>query len=111
MLELYKNIKSRRQELGLTQSELATKVGYTNKSTIATIEAGKINLPLSKIREFAVALECSASDLMGWDEPLTKDNAQERGKFDAELIIKFHKLNAGNQAVVMGLIDNLLNNQ
>lgn len=67
MIDLYKNIKSRRLELGLTQTDLALKVGYSEKSSIARIEKGEIDLPLSKVKEFANALNCSASDLMGWD--------------------------------------------
>ncbi len=34
MEQLYKNIKARRIELGLTQQELAEKMGYTNRSSI-----------------------------------------------------------------------------
>ena len=41
MLQLYKNIKKRRLELQLTQTDLATKLGYADKSMIAKIE--KIN--------------------------------------------------------------------
>lgn len=65
MLELFKNIRARRKELGMSQTELALKVGYTNKSTIATIEAGKMNIPISKILQIADALEIDASALMG----------------------------------------------
>jgi transcriptional regulator with XRE-family HTH domain len=38
MLDLYKNIKMRREELGMSQEQLAKKVGYTSRSTIARIE-------------------------------------------------------------------------
>lgn len=67
MLQLYENIKKRRKELGMTQEELAKKTGYTNKSSIATIESGRIDLPQSKILEFSRALNISPSDLMGWE--------------------------------------------
>lgn len=67
MLKLYENIKRRRIELGWTQSELASKTGYSDKSMISRIEAGKVDLPQSKIMEFAKVLGVSASDLMGWD--------------------------------------------
>lgn len=67
MLELYKNIKRRREELGLSQSELAQKTGYTSKTSISKIEAGKIDLPQSKIEAFAAALDTTPSALMGWD--------------------------------------------
>ena len=42
MEQLYKNIKARRVELGLTQQELAEKMGYTNRSSIAKIENGAV---------------------------------------------------------------------
>lgn len=68
MIQLYNNIKKRRIELGMTQSELASKLGYADKSMIAKIEKGSIDLPQSKIMAFADALLISASDLMGWDD-------------------------------------------
>ena len=64
MLDLYKNIKKRRLDLGLSQMGLVEKVGYTDRSSIAKIEAGKIDLPQSKIVEFADALRTSPGDLM-----------------------------------------------
>lgn len=67
MLQLYSNIKNRRKELGMTQSELADKLGYADKSMIAKIESGKIDLSQSKILAFAEALNTHPSDLMGWD--------------------------------------------
>lgn len=68
MLQLYKNIKERRLKLGLTQSELAKRMGYSDKSMIAKIEKGQVDLPQSKIVSFASALNTSPSDLMGWEE-------------------------------------------
>ena len=65
MLQLYKNIKNRRKELKLTQSELAHKKGYADKSIIAKIEKGDVDLPLSKIKVFAQALDVTPSELMG----------------------------------------------
>ncbi len=73
MLQLYHNIKNRRLKLGLTQSELAKKLGYSDKSMIAKIEKGAVDLPQSKIIAFAEALNVSPSDLMGWD---TDDDVQ-----------------------------------
>ena len=63
---LYKNIKERRIQLGLTQSELANKLGYADKSAIAKIEKGLVDLPQSKIKAFADVLETTPAELMGW---------------------------------------------
>lgn len=65
MLELYTNIKNRRIELHLTQSELAQKMGYADKSMIAKIEKGLVDLPQSKIIAFAKALDTKPGTLMG----------------------------------------------
>ena len=65
MLDVYKNIKERRKELGMTQTDLALKVGYSEKSAIAKVEKGKVDLPLSKLKEISEALETTPSELMG----------------------------------------------
>lgn len=64
-MQLYENIKKRRNELNMTQTELAQKTGYSDKSMIAKIEKGNVDIPISKIDEFAKALHISAGDLMG----------------------------------------------
>lgn len=69
MLQLYKNIKSRRMELKMSQDTLAELTGYRDRSSIAKIEKGDVDLSESKIREFAKALKISPQELMGWDEP------------------------------------------
>jgi transcriptional regulator with XRE-family HTH domain len=52
-------IKQRRLELGMTQEELAHKLGYKSKSTINKIETGINCISQSKIVAFAKALDCS----------------------------------------------------
>lgn len=73
MEKLYENIKARRMELGLTQDELARKLGYADKSMIAKIESGKVDLAQSKILAFAKALGTTPSILMGWDDDPAED--------------------------------------
>jgi len=68
MSTIGKKIQQRRKDLGLTQEELATRMGYKSKSTINKIELGKNDIPQSKIVRFAEALNTSPSYLMGWEE-------------------------------------------
>ena len=68
MLALYKNIKSRRTELKMSQDTLAELTGYKDRSSIAKIEKGEVDLSESKIREFAKALKLSPQELTGWDK-------------------------------------------
>ena len=76
MLDLYKNIKSLRLSKELSQEQLAAMTGYKDRTSIAKIEAGKVDLSQSKIIEFAKALDVTPSYLMGWnssdDVDLTK---------------------------------------
>lgn len=65
MLELYKNIRKFRTELGMSQAELAKKTGYNDRSSIAKIERGDVDLPQSKIVLFANALNVTPGELMG----------------------------------------------
>ncbi len=58
-------IKARRESLGLTQEQLAKKVGYASRSSINKLELSR-ELPLNKVEIMAVALDCSPSFLMGW---------------------------------------------
>ena len=76
MIELYMNIKKRRIELGLTQTELAKRLGYADKSMIAKIEKGNIDLPQSKIEAFAEALHTTPSQLMGWTDDTESETEQ-----------------------------------
>ena len=72
MLKLYENIKAKRLEAGMTQSELAQKIGYSDKSMIAKIEKGSVDLTLSKIIAFASIFNVSPEELMGLSEAGTE---------------------------------------
>lgn len=85
MLELYKNIKLRRTELKLSQEELANRVGYRDRSSIAKIESGDVDLPQSKIVEFAKALNTTPGALMGW-----ADDNNQNDKYEIKTIAAHH---------------------
>nr|DAR44445.1 MAG TPA: helix-turn-helix domain protein [Caudoviricetes sp.] len=67
-METFENIRQLRKQLGLTQQELALKVGYTDRSTIAKIESGAVDLSQSKIATFAAVLGVTPAQLMGIEE-------------------------------------------
>ena len=75
MAAIGQRIKQRRIELGMTQEELAYKMGYASKTTINKIENGINDVTQSKIIAFSKALETSVAYLMGWDDNLNKDAA------------------------------------
>lgn len=66
MPDIGKRIKKRREELGMTQEELAKQLKYKSKTTIAKIENGTNDIVQSKVVAFAKALHTSPAYLMGW---------------------------------------------
>ena len=66
-------IKNRREELGLTQDELARKCGYKSRSSINKIELSR-DLPLRKVSLMADALQTTPGYLMGWSEDIPVDS-------------------------------------
>lgn len=69
MSELSARIRLRREALGISQEELARRMGYRSKSSITKLEKGVNDLPQAKLEELAGALETSPAYLLGLDAP------------------------------------------
>ena len=67
-METGEKIKARREELGMSQDELAKKCGYASRVSISKIESGDRRVPSDKIEYFAKALNVLPEYLMGWAE-------------------------------------------
>lgn len=63
-------IRRRREELKLTQEELAARLGYASKSAVSRTENAGDNVGQKRIKMFAEALNTSPAELIGWDEPV-----------------------------------------
>lgn len=51
MLEIYKRIRARREELGISQEELAKRMGYRFRSSINKVENGEDKEKVKKALE------------------------------------------------------------
>lgn len=74
------NIKNKRIEMGMTQTELAKKMGYKSKSTINKIENGTNDIPQSKIVKFAEVLNTTPAYLMGWESEVEEKPVETANK-------------------------------
>ena len=100
-IEFGKRIKTKRQELGFTQEQLAEKAGLTY-SYIGSIERGERNVSLGNIVALATALMVPPKDLIPNPEQQDKVQAKielgkrlkskrlERGWTQQELALKVH---------------------
>lgn len=61
-------VKRRREELGLSQEDLARLLAYKHKTSINKIEMGKSGIPRAKLPDFARVLGVDIAALAEWDE-------------------------------------------
>lgn len=99
-MTLGEKVKLKREELNLSQEELAEKMNYKSKTSIHKIEVGITDLPLSKVKELAAVLKTTPAYLMGWEE----DKSQEKennifSQLTTEELAKLEKFN--NMSTVM----------
>lgn len=71
-----RRIRRRREELGLTQDDLAKLMGYSGRSSISVVEADKRDITWENVCKYAKALQCSPSYLMKWDDPIPEDDLE-----------------------------------
>lgn len=87
-------IKARREQLGMSQDELAEKMGYKSRSTIAKIEKGVNDVYQGNIVKFAEVLNTSIAYLMSWDEEAINaissahdESMEDLASLDAEIAL------------------------
>lgn len=89
-------IQQARKEKKLSQTELANLVGYKDKTAIAKIESGKVDLPQSKIVAFSKALDLPIDKLFSdqsSNEHISSDNSDDTNHYyindDAKELAQF----------------------
>lgn len=121
-------IKKYRTESGMTLEELANRIGYTSenaRSSVQKIEAGKSDLPASKIRNIAMVLNVPVGVLMGWDDfdekidtkklqkevDLIELIEQQHGKSTTEAFTMYTQLDIDDQGEIRGEMKQMLKSE
>ena len=78
-MRIGEKVKRRREELKISQEELAKIVGYKHKSSVNKIEVGERDIPRKYINSFAKALNVSVEWLLACDD-VTKKGQQTMAK-------------------------------
>ena len=97
-------IRKRREELGMSQDELAKRAGYAHRATISKIENGYQDFPIDQVVPIAKALDVTPGWIMGWDSP---DNSS----LARRLIAYAEKMNGIQFAEWMDYAEKLLNEE
>ncbi len=102
--EMGKRIKYLRLKKGYSQEELAKKMGYTSRSTINKIEKGLVDVPQSKIIDFANILDTTPLYLLNWvDNPDDNKNLIQIQRENGQ-VIKYYLSNEATEEII-SLID------
>jgi repressor LexA len=67
-MNIGERVKQLRQQKGMTQEELASRLGYKSRSTIQKIESGQRDVPRKMIAQLSIVLNVSPLDLLGENE-------------------------------------------
>ena len=106
---IYIRIKELREHRNMSQQELAELTGYTDRSSIAKIEAGKVDLTQSKVIAIAKALRTTPAYLMGWEEELKEEYTEEElSETKKRLIEKIKDLDEGTIAALNQIADTII---
>lgn len=110
-MSIGQRIKSRREELGMSQEDLAHRIGYKSKSSINKIELDIQQLRQSKIKQIADALETTTDYIMGWSEKEKGEQKEQHNVTDLiknqygsdvyELVQLYSKLNEAGKNKIM----------
>lgn len=95
-------IKMTRLQQGMTQLELAKKMGYKSKAAICKVETGDDNLTSDRVKLFADALNVTPGYLMGWERKDGEPKAPEHIELSkhAKVIMAYATLDPSVQKVV-----------
>lgn len=106
-------IREKRETLGMTQEDLAFKLGYAGRSSVNKVENAE-EVSMKKIKKYAEALNTTVAYLMGWEDEeiiiqnvemdIALTNMEKRVK---EYALKLSALPKEKQEQIMNLIDML----
>lgn len=107
-----RRIKERRSELKISQRELASKLGYSDHTTVTRIEADKVDISQSRLKQFAEVLDVSVGYLMGWEE-----SPEEAGALAAatildprikKLVSDYMALDEADKNIIASLVESMV---
>ena len=106
-------VQRRRQQLRMSQEELARRTGYGGKTSISKIEKNVNGIPQDKVSAFAEALQTSELYLIGMvddpnmstDEIIRADYAMTLSKKDQILIDRFHNADPEKKRIIAYLLE------
>lgn len=106
-MTIYERIRKLRISQGMSQFDLAKKVGYEGRSAISKVEAGDRDISQSMIQKYADALNVSPTFLLYGEE----ETQEPEDKKLTEFIDLFQQLTDEQQNLIIASMKGILNNK
>lgn len=106
-MTVYDRIKQLRIARGMSQEELAKKVGYEGRSAISKVENGDRDISQSMIAKYADALDVTPEYLLFGD----KNTTVVANDGESEIVKLFQKLSPAEQEIILSSIKGILSNR
>ena len=102
-------IRKRREMVGISQTELAEKIGVS-KQTLYKYESNIVtNIPSDKIEFISKVLDVSPAYLMGWEKPSVEDVEFSADLIGNPLLLKYvkkiYEMNYSDREKIFSYID------
>ncbi len=108
--DIGERIKIRREELNMSQDELARAAGYKSRSSINKIEVDGRGLPQKKIVAIANALRVTPAYLMGWEDEEDVRTIQIPIE-EERLLTQIRQLTKTNQYLLKNISQSMIDSQ
>ena len=108
-MTIYERIKRLRTSHGMSQEDLAKKVGYEGRSAISKVENGDRDISQSMIAKYAEALGVTPTFLLYGEEETPADAFKQDGRVD-EFVNLFSQLTDEQQMMIIASIKGILAN-
>ena len=100
-------VKARREELGLSQEELASRLGLKSRSSITRLEKLGDDISMKDVERLSEALNCSKLFLMGWqDDPNVTELEREH-----QLVALYSQLKERDKELIDSMLKTLLSRE
>ncbi len=111
-MNIYERIRELRVQQGMSQDELAQKVGYKWRSAISKVENGERDISQSMIVKYAEALGVTPVYLLYGEEAVEEPPApfSEIDGLTKELLVLFALLSEENKRMILKIIKGILEN-
>lgn len=104
---IYQRLKELREDRGMSQDELASRIGRTS-TVISNMETGRTKIPSEYVYAFADIFSVSTDYLFGFTDNPSRAYAAYYNDDEFDLIAGYRKMNTSQRRILLGKMEEIL---